>query len=247
MMHVLDDVALISGPSARSRAYAQRMVAAGLIPRVILYQPGEEWQWQGDEVFEVDVCGDGKPFEFRPNETVRQTLASAEVESHELPSIPIDTPDNLAFYSQLSTQVLIFSGYGTGILHPAAFEIDARFLHVHGGYIPDYRGSTTFYYSILAEGLMGASAIWMDPGIDTGPVLLRRRFPVPDGTNIDYISDPLIRATTLVEVLDHRAVSGLWPKAEPVPIDAGETFHKVHPVLKHLALARVGLEAASAS
>ena len=240
-MRVLEDVALISGPTARSRAYAQRMVAAGLLPGTILFQPGEEWRWHGPDEISVDVNGKGDPFTFRPNEIVRKTLAGAQVQFFELPETPIDSASNLAFYRGLSPQVMIFSGYGTGILGEEAFEIGKRFLHVHGGYVPDYRGSTTFYYSILNEGLMGASAIWMDPGIDSGPVLLRRKYPAPKGIDIDYILDPLVRATLLTDVLTVRAVSGTWPFPESVPGGAGEIFHRVHPVLKHLALSRVGL------
>ena len=43
MTVILEDVGLISGPSARSRAYAQGLAAAGVLPAIALYQPGEEW------------------------------------------------------------------------------------------------------------------------------------------------------------------------------------------------------------
>ena len=241
MTTTLDDVALISGPSARSRAYAQTMIAAGILPGTVLYQPGEEWRWDGPEVIDVDVKGDGNPVKFLPNETARTTLARADVVSYELTTAPIDDDANLALFAELSAEVLIFSGYRTGILRKAAFDIGKRFLHVHGGYVPDYRGSTTFYYSILSDGLMGASAIWMDSGIDTGPVLARRKYPVPLGIDIDYVLDPLVRADTLVNVLTHRSQTGEWPESEHLSAGSGETFHKIHPVLKHLALRRSGL------
>ena len=169
------------------------------------------------------------------------TLEGAGIPSQELPVAPIDDEANLAIYRGLPAVVLVFSGYRTGILREAAFQIGKHFLHVHGGYVPDYRGSTTFYYSILKERMMGASAIWMDKGIDTGPVLARRRYPAPNDIDIDYIADPLVRADLLAEVLTHRASAGMWPQTEYVPAEEGETFHKIHPVLKHLALRRTGL------
>lgn len=241
MTSILKDTALISGPSARSRAYAQMIVAAGVLPTVVLHQPGEEWQWDGDEMIEVDVRGDSEVFEFRPNETARTTLDQAGVPSRELPVAPIDDDANLTIFRELPADVLIFSGHRTGILQPNAFNIGMRFLHVHGGYVPNYRGSTTFYYSILADGTMGASAIWMDSGIDTGPVLARRKYPVPHGIDIDYILDPLVRADTLAKVLMERLRTGTWPEPEEISAAEGETFHKIHPVLKHLALRRAGL------
>lgn len=241
MTVTLDDVALISGPSARSRAYAQGLIAAEILPGTVLYQPGEEWRWDGPDVIDVDVMGKGIPFKFLPNEPARTTLASADVVSHELTTAPIDDDANLALFADLSVKVLIFSGYRTGILRKAAFDIGKRFLHVHGGYVPDYRGSTTFYYSILSNGMMGASAIWMDSGIDTGPVLARRQYSVPQGIDIDNVLDPLMRADTLVNVLTHRSQTGEWPETERLSARNGEIFHKIHPVLKHLALRRNGL------
>ena len=205
------------------------MIAAGILPGTVLYQPGEEWRWDGPEVIDVDVKGDGNPVKFLPNETARTTLARADVISYELTTAPIDDDANLALFAELSAEVLIFSGYRTGILRKAAFDIGKRFLHVHGGYVPDYRGSTTFYYSILSDGLMG------------GPVLARRKYPVPLGIDIDYVLDPLVRADTLVNVLTHRSQTGEWPESEHLSAGSGETFHKIHPVLKHLALRRSGL------
>ena len=241
MTVILEDVGLISGPSARSRAYAQGLAAAGVLPAIALYQPGEEWRWDGPEIIDADVRGDGHPFRFLPDEPARTTLTRAGIASRMLSTAPIDDDANLALFAELPVEVLIFSGYRTGILRNAAFEIGKRFLHVHGGNVPDYRGSTTFYYSVLSRGMMGASAIWMDSGIDTGPVLARRQYPVPQGIDIDYVLDPLMRADTLVHVLTQRAQTGDWPDTEYFSASDGEIFHKIHPVLKHLALRRTGL------
>lgn len=241
MTHILGDVALISGPSVRSRAYAQILVAADVLPGLVLYQPGDEWIWTGDDVIKVDLSGDGNVFEFRPNEHVRTTLNHTRIPAYELPVAPLGDDANLEVLRELPVEVFVFSGYRTGILPQAAFSIGKRFIHVHGGYIPEYRGSTTFYYSILSQGLIGASAIWMDPGIDTGPVISRRNYVVPKGINIDYILDPLVRADTLAAVLLQRARDKGWPPAETLPADIGQTFHKIHPVLKHLALEKCGL------
>ena len=61
---------------------------------------------------------------------------------------------------QLNCEVIIYSGYGGGIIGKRLLGIDKKFLHVHGGYLPDYPGSTTNYFSILKEDKVGASAIF---------------------------------------------------------------------------------------
>ena len=241
MRHNLDDTALISGPSARCRAYAQMILKLGILPKLVLYQPGKEWDWRGEKRVNVDLRGNGRYFIFYPNETARVTLARAEIPFCELPAQAIDDERNLTIFRGLSTKILIFSGYGTGIMRPSAFNIGKRFLHVHGGYVPQYRGSTAFYYSILEDGSMGASAIWMNSGIDTGPVLARHKYPLQPGINIDYILDPLVRADTLGRVLENRVQKGVWPKGLEIPESMGQTYHKIHPVLKHLALRRAQL------
>ena len=51
-----------------------------------------------------------------------------------------------------------------------------KFLHIHGGYVPAFKGSTTNYYSLLAEGQLGASAIFLTEDLDSGPKLHRQKF-----------------------------------------------------------------------
>ena len=46
-------------------------------------------------------------------------------------------------------QTLIYSGYGGTLLRAEVLGTGKKFLHIHGGYIPDYKGSTTNYYSVL--------------------------------------------------------------------------------------------------
>ena len=49
-------------------------------------------------------------------------------------------------------EIIIYSGYGGVILKEKVLSQGKKFLHVHGGFLPQYKGSTTNYYSILNEG-----------------------------------------------------------------------------------------------
>ena len=55
------------------------------------------------------------------------------------------------FITDSEMQLFVYSGYGGSILRPPILSAGKTFLHVHGGYLPAYRGSTTNYYSILKE------------------------------------------------------------------------------------------------
>lgn len=237
---ILTDAAFLAAPSFRSRAYAQAMVQAGLLPSLVLELPGEEPVWQGPGEVRVDLGGPGGEVIFRPNEPARDTLAAAGVPIDDIPTADINTPQAAAMIAGIEADVVIYSGLGGVLLKPPLLNCDKRFLHVHGGFAPAYRGSTAFYYSLLAEGSIGATALWLEPGIDAGPIILRRDIRPPRGIEIDRVLDPLVRARVLIEVLATRGETGSFPEGTRDSAGA-ETYHVIHPVLKHLALWRCGL------
>ena len=76
------------------------------------------------------------------------------------------------------------------------------FLHIHSGWLPEYRGSTTVYYSLLNDGDCGVTAILLKPEIDNGDIVARKKYPAPAyGVDIDHLYDNAIRADLLSEVL----------------------------------------------
>ena len=58
-------------------------------------------------------------------------------------------------------------------------------MHVHSGKLPEYRGSTTLYYSLLEKNKVAASAIMINEGIDTGDIVYFKEFDF----NFNSISD----------------------------------------------------------
>ena len=135
-----------------------------------------------------------------------------------------------------SEKVFIFSGYGGVILSEKLLNIGKKFLHVHGGYLPDYKGSTTNYYSLINENKLGASAIFLTKDIDSGPILLRKKFAAPKNRKlIDYKYDSEIRSRVLISCLKTYISLKKW-KFEKKNNLGGETFFIIHPVLKHLAI-----------
>lgn len=241
MTGVLHDSALVAAPTYRSRAYVQAMRSAGLEPARAYLLPGEEPQWKGPERFEVDLRGAGQMTRFRVTEPVTETLEHMGVECLSLASADINAAETVRALTDAPEKILIYSGRGGALLRPPVLQTGKRFLHVHGGWVPDFRGSTAFYFSLLKEGRMGASALWLDEGIDTGTVIRRRKYPAPSGVDIDCIADPLIRADLLVEVLSNLLTEGRLEGEDASALGTGTTYHVIHPVLKNIALRRHGL------
>ncbi|MBT4382588.1 MAG: hypothetical protein HOD28_03175, partial [Candidatus Marinimicrobia bacterium] len=174
--------------------------------------------------------------EVKSENTIITLLKGADVKYDVAPNSDINSEGVIAAISKRSEQVFIFSGYGGVLLKESILDTGKRFLHIHGGYLPDYKGSTTNYYSLIDENAIGASAIFLTKEIDCGPILLRKKFSAPvDRTLIDHNSDSEARAKVLIECLKNYVNSGDW-EYELENNHGGETFYIIHPVLKHLAI-----------
>ena len=92
------------------------------------------------------------------------------------------------------------------------------------------------YYSLLLEGEITATALFLNRKIDEGEVIGEKSFEPPsDRTTIDKDFDPWMRADLLVQVLNDYAESGKFVSF-PQPKDGPGAYYVIHPVLKHLAI-----------
>lgn len=233
-MTFLQNVLLIAAHTARSQAYVQTLAAHGLMPSHALLlgeapsaEPGPTAPAQ--TLHDVLLPDLGIP--------IARTLDEADVSCTFLETRDINAPEVLESVRELAPRLMIFSGYGGQIVKAPLIDLSIPLLHVHSGWLPQYRGSTTIYYSLLEERSCAASAILLDTRIDTGPVLARKRYPVPPlGTDIDRRYDTAIRADLLLEVLRRYQASGTLDVTTHQQVEEGNTYYVIHPVLKHLAL-----------
>ena len=171
-----------------------------------------------------------------------ELLKNAGIEYQISPNSDINSNEVLTIISNRVELVFIFSGFGGVLLGDNVLSSGKKFLHIHGGYLPDYKGSTTNYYSLINENTIGASSMFLSKEIDCGPVLLRRKFSPPKNrTEIDHIYDSEARAKVLIETLEYYVESGSF-NFELENNQGGETFYIIHPVLKHLSILKEGVE-----
>ena len=136
----------------------------------------------------------------------------------------------------LSPEFTIYSGFGGQIVCHELLSV-SRFLHAHAGWLPDYRGSTTSYYSLIDRNDCAVSVIELNPEIDKGDILSRKRYNPPKlGMDIDYVYDNQIRADLLAETLVNYSKN----KSFEMILSQGQidstTYYVIHPVLKHIAI-----------
>jgi methionyl-tRNA formyltransferase len=219
---------LLAADSGRSRAYLDLLGRAGLLPQraVVVHTP-------------VPTTAPRQPAQtplFDNVTPLPKALTGAGVPHVEIVAADINTPEVCAAVAAGDESYVIFAGPAGAIVRAPLFATGKHFIHVHPGRVPEFRGSTPMYYSLLAEGRMAASAILLAPRIDDGPILATREFAPPaDRTTIDLEFDPWMRAALLVDVC--KAYINTNRLAPEPQVDCGQpAFFVIHPVLKHLAI-----------
>ena len=239
----LPGVAMVGADTARSRAYAQRLAGEGaLLDAALMVRSPNRWRW--GQISGALEGLEGGFFDLSlPLET---SLSALTRDLSVIDTGTLNCQEVEEWLARASPDLLIFSGFGGEIIEERVLDHGVPILHVHSGWLPDYRGSTTIYYSALREGDCGATAILLDSDIDTGPIVARKRYPLPPpGVDIDYVYDSSIRADLLIEVLhDWVANGGRFNNLIPQPV-GGLTHYIIHPVLKHLAIERISQRVAA--
>ncbi len=236
---ILQDVGMLAVDSNRTKLYLHQMIEQQLLPSYVLYMEDsgavtpEARVLAGDIRTEKTKKGTRK---LNPDVSAATLLEEHGIPYQRIPTMDPNSDQVVKLVAACAQPILIYSGPGGAILGNRLLAAGKRFLHVHSGVLPYYRGSTTVYYSLLNEGNCGATVFVMDAHIDTGPVILKRTYPAPDDrTTIDLYYDPFIRARLLVEVLKEYARGGKLTYEAQDPA-VGETYFIIHPVLKHIAI-----------
>lgn len=235
---VLNEFAMLVSDTARSKAYLQAMIQENRIPGMcIVYsdnilQIKEESEKYREKRGKIQYFDIDKPILsfLKETGTPYKLVETKDINSGSIEEVLKEIPQ----------KYVIYSGYGGYILKSHLFCLGKKFLHVHAGILPEYRGSTTVYYSYLQEGVFGATAIFLSEGIDEGSIITQGIFGVPEQTvDMDYIYEPYIRSRVLMKAIDKYVETGELEVHEQNDKEA-ETYFIIHPVLKHIAL--LGIE-----
>ena len=77
--------------------------------------------------------------------------------------------------------------------------------NVHAALLPQYRGAAPINWAVInGETETGVTTFFLDHDIDTGRIILKKTFPIPDDTDVEYVYDGLMHlgAQLCLETLD---------------------------------------------
>lgn len=110
-----------------------------------------------------------------------------------------------ALLRQLKPDLLLVAG--TKILRKHIFA-QARLgcLNAHCGWLPEYRGLHANFWALMEGGKTGVTVHYVDAGVDTGSILLRKELPIVSGDTLESIE---LRTVDLCASLMTDAIEGI--------------------------------------
>ena len=230
----------------RSKSYLQNLIRKGFFPGsvLVLNEDNRKLPEHSDnEVLSLDKASDASIQSvdnidafFDESQHIMATLKTHNISYRQVDTLNVNSPEVTDILKKFPEKYFVYSGPGGTILSSELTSLK-KFLHVHPGWLPNYKGSTTIYYSMLIEQQVAASIIIMSDQIDKGDILYRKKYVIDDSkADFDYVVDPCVRAATLISLFEQ------WQKNRPKTINHEEDiypyFYIVHPMLKHLVLVK---------
>lgn len=77
--------------------------------------------------------------------------------------------------------------------------------NVHAALLPQYRGAAPINWAVInGEKETGVTTFFLDHDIDTGRIIMQKRFAIPEEANVEYVYDGLMRlgAELALETID---------------------------------------------
>jgi methionyl-tRNA formyltransferase len=138
-------------------------------------------------------------------------------------SLPIYQPEKvrdpafLKILEALRPELMVVVAYGQ-ILSPAVLAVPPRgCVNVHGSLLPKYRGAAPIARAILGgESRTGITTMFMDAGMDTGPILLTEETEIGEEDSAGSLQDRLSRigAALLLRTLEGLERNTITPRPQ---------------------------------
>jgi methionyl-tRNA formyltransferase len=200
------------------REMLQKLLQNSLVPKIIIQESSAVADEERDKFYER-MAGQPRPPEI-----------AALADEH---SIPVEAVKNhnveacRQMLEALDPQLTVLGG--TRIIKDYILSIPpSGTVNAHPGLLPWLRGSASVGWALYKDLPVGATVHFIDPGIDTGDIILREELPVHSDDTYESLN---YRVTCLAADLMARAVA-LFAAGKEIPrmtqdINVGETFRVI--------------------
>ncbi|MBT6121230.1 hypothetical protein HOH45_07190 [bacterium] len=121
----------------------------------------------------------------------------------------INNPESTCFIKDLGPDLLISAYLNQIIKEPLLSSPKIGILNVHPGWLPAYRGVMAYFWVLKnGEDEAGVTIHWIDHGIDTGNILMRKKFKIHDGmTQFDVLVKSAIVGVHLLRSIGKKIIN----------------------------------------
>lgn len=129
----------------------------------------------------------------------------------------------------------LFSGYSGEIIRNMKILKNKKLLHCHSGKIPNFRGSTTIYYSLILTKKIYCTLFRLTNKIDTGKIYFIKKFNPPKITKtIENNFDNFIRAKTISSFCNNNKKK--LKESKKLNANNNNYYYIAHPIIRSLIL-----------
>jgi methionyl-tRNA formyltransferase len=163
-----------------------------------------------------------------------------------LPVVGVRQLDELAPLRRLAPDLLVL--VGADIVPAAVLAVPALgTINAHYGLLPAYRGMNVTEWSVFRGDPVGVTVHLVDPGVDTGAIVLQEEIPIAAGETFATLrrkhQDVAARLVVQAALQLRDATARPLPQAP----DEGRQYYRMHPALRRMAEARLQDQALSAA
>jgi len=217
----LKNFILIFANTPRSFAYFYYLKKNNLLPKYLIYL---------DDQKKTHLVNNYKYFK---GFNIEKECEKFKISFSKFNTSLIDNPFVLKFLKKIKLKKIIYSGYPGCIIKNKDLLRQKILIHTHSGKLPEFRGSTTIFYSILLKKKIFCTTFQMSANIDSGKILFVKEYPIPKKRmEINNIYDEFIRAQNLVSYLKSKKKTFKMKKNKYV------SYFISHPIIRYLALTK---------
>ena len=234
------NIALLLWPSLRSVAYLQVLDEANYFPNEIIVLKNDF-----DDKVNPRFIKESKKYNYKSYFDIEKSIGGflnhKDCNVIKLNTSDINDPAVINATQKLNNKYIIFTG--GGILRKDILSLQKVFIHIHPGIIPEYRGSTCFYYSLLENYSLGSTVYFMNENIDAGEIIIQRNFTLNYFIHsdqiffVDYILDNYIRSQALKETVNLFHQNDQFNTK--IKDCSGFAYYIMHPLLRHLTIEKI--------
>jgi len=142
--------------------------------------------------------------------------------------------DCRALLTDMEPDVLVLAG--SRIIKPHILEIPKiGVLNAHPGLLPDYRGVDVVAWAVYNDAPVGVTVHWVDPGVDTGDIIVKEVVDVGAGDTLEQIAANAEKtaAKLMTQVLHDIAQHGRGTTSTPQTREAGKQYYRMTEKLRN--------------